>query len=134
MVRLKKNWGDFLNKQQFIWTFVIGVILSLVFTFILYNTFTLLAIVNATFLVSLLYLVFGAALFLVQSGFFNGITYSFKRFFRRTKKIDEMIYESNPQLEEESYLPKEHYFPIAYPILTSGGILFVITLVIAFTM
>ncbi len=122
-----------MNKKQFIRTFIIGVMLSLLLTYFLYKTFTLLALVNATFLVSLFYLIFGSALFLVQTGFFNGITYSFKRFFRRTRKSDEMIYEANPQAEEESYLPKEHYFPIAYPILASGGIFFVITLLIALT-
>ncbi|GAA0606042.1 hypothetical protein GCM10009001_24130 [Virgibacillus siamensis] len=123
-----------MSKKQFIRTFIIGVILSLILTYLIYKTFTLLAIVNATFLVSLLYLIIGSALFLVQSGFFNGITYSFKRFFRRTRKIDEMIYEVNPEAEEESYLPKEHHFPIAYPILASGSIFFVVTLLIALTM
>ncbi|WP_077329441.1 DUF3899 domain-containing protein [Virgibacillus siamensis] len=121
-----------MGNKLFTGTFITGVVLSLALSYFIYKSFTLLALINATFIVSLFYLIFGSALFLVQTGFFNGITYSFKRFFRRTKKIDEMIYEVNPQLEEDSYLPKDHYFPICYPILIAGGVFFIISLIAAF--
>lgn len=118
--------------QLHIYTFISCVILSLLLTYFLYRTFTILVLVNTFFMTGLFCFLIGIVLFLIQGGSFNGITYSFKRFFKRTTRTGEMLREVTPEEEEESYLPKERYFSLTYPLLLTGGILSIVSLITAF--
>ncbi len=84
--------------------------------------------VNRLFIVSLLLLSAGGSLFVLQGGMFNGIIFGFKRFFHRMSKVGEYTREFDPQ----SDLVEPFHFSATVPLLFSGGILFLLTLVVSF--
>ncbi|WP_270181631.1 DUF3899 domain-containing protein [Alkalihalobacillus sp. CinArs1] len=78
------------------------------------------------FMISLAMLLIGAALHVVQTGFFDGIVYSFKRFLRSSTK-HQMIEEDKSELSYRLNYDN----PITYPILIAGGFWMIITIIIA---
>lgn len=98
----------------------------------LYGNFTVTSLVNGTFLLSLFLFSAGLLLFLTEKGFFNGIVFSFKRFYRMTTKKGELLRQVTPEEERESYLPREKDFLWTGPLLLAGGALFFFSLVAAF--
>ncbi|MFC4558175.1 DUF3899 domain-containing protein [Virgibacillus kekensis] len=119
--------------QAFTYTFISAVVLSVLLTGYFYKTdFTVVDVINVTFMVGMIYLVVGTSLFLIQQGSFDGITYSFKRFFRRSSSYGDMLREVTPEEEEESYLPKQRSFRLTYPLMVTGIIFFSLTVIAGF--
>ena len=88
------------------------------------NAFTLLAFVNKLFLCSLVLLIAGGSLFVLQGGVLNGMLYSFKRFFNRTTKVGEYT----KRFDSSKELVDPFHFSLTVPLLLSGGVLFALTL------
>ncbi|WP_377889603.1 DUF3899 domain-containing protein [Alkalihalobacillus sp. R86527] len=78
------------------------------------------------FMIALAMLLIGAALHVIQTGFFDGIVYSFKRFLRNSTK-HQMIEEDKSELSYKL----EYDNPVTYPILIAGAFWTVITIIIA---
>ncbi|WP_085521735.1 DUF3899 domain-containing protein [Tuberibacillus sp. Marseille-P3662] len=119
--------------QLYLSSFISSVILSVLITFLIYKQINMLTIVNGSFLVGLFYLIVGLVLYIIQGGFFNGITYSFRRFFRRTSRQGDIMNDISSADEEEALVPKDHDFPWTYPILISGCLLGCISMALAYT-
>ncbi|MGM0844310.1 MAG: DUF3899 domain-containing protein [Bacillota bacterium] len=84
----------------------------------------LLEIINISFLIGMGLLVIGGMMKVVESGFFNGIQYSFKRFRKSTKEgsyisqFDDMD-DTNEAHEEFN---KKDTYALTVPFLLSGSI------------
>ncbi|MCD7034966.1 DUF3899 domain-containing protein [Metabacillus sp. GX 13764] len=76
--------------------FFISFAVSVILCFIVYHSFDLLAFINMSFLVSFFLLLSGLFLYVTQEGFFDSITYGFRRVFQSKgselskEEVDEM--------------------------------------------
>lgn len=102
-------------------------ICSLLYTLLLKQSMTMLTIINHTFLASLAFTIVGAILFVVQGGLFNGIAYSFKRFFARVTKNGTYAYELDGDLE----FVQAPSYTFTYPLLLAGLIGCIITTILS---
>ena len=100
---------------------------SLLYTFFSNQSLTMLTLINHTFLVSLACTSIGAALFVVQGGLFNGIAYSFKRFFARVSKNGAYAYELDGNLE----FTQAPTYSFTYPLLLAGTLGCLITTILS---
>jgi len=89
---------------------------SLFYTFLSKQAVSLLTMINYTFLLSLACTIIGGSLFVVQGGFFNGVGYSFKRFFARVSKNGAYAYELDGNL---AFIQAPTY-SFTYPLLVAG--------------
>jgi len=92
------------------------IIVSLSYTWLLHQPITFLTIIDNIFLTSLTSTIVGASLVVVQGGLFNGIAYSFKRFFARVTKNGVYAFELDGDLE---YVHAPTY-TFTYPLLLAG--------------
>lgn len=83
---------------------------------------------NTLFLISLLLLMVGASLWVLQGGMFDGFIYSFKRFFERTNKAG--MYAA--EIDRGNEFKGSYRFGITYPLLLSGGFLFLAAYAVSF--
>ncbi|WP_409254291.1 DUF3899 domain-containing protein [Bacillus sp. SCS-153A] len=94
------------------------------FLTLFYDDGLVLGIINISFLIGMGLLVTGGLMKVVESGFFNGINYAFKRFRKSTKegsyisKFDDM---DETQEAHEEY-NKQKNFSLTVPFLLSGSI------------
>lgn len=86
---------------------------SILVSLLLNQTMSMLAIVDNGFLVSLTFVIIGATLFVLQGGLFNGVAYSFKRFFSRVSKNGVYAYE----LDGDMGFVESPTYSITYPML-----------------
>ena len=84
--------------------------------------------IHYLFFISLLFLILGSSLFVLKGGMFNGIIYSFTIFYRKISKVEEYVSEQTGGLLG-SPIKKTSNNCIIYSLLTSGGILFLFTLI-----
>ncbi|TLS37813.1 DUF3899 domain-containing protein [Pseudalkalibacillus caeni] len=94
-----------------------------------FGGFSILNYVNNVFLVSLALLMIGGIFYVLQTGFFNGIVYSFRRFIKSTQKR-KMIEDD----EQEIPYFVDYTFPFTYAMIIAGGALFLISIFIGFSM
>lgn len=78
------------------------------------------------FMIALAMLLIGAALHVIQTGFFDGITYSFKRFLRNSTK-HQMIEEDKSEITYKMNYDN----PVTYPLIIAGAFWTIITIIIA---
>lgn len=83
---------------------------------------------DCLFIVALFLLMAGGSMFVLKGGIFDGILYSFRRFYKNTSKLEEYV---SKQSESIGFPTKNESFKytLTYPLLFSGGILFIITLI-----
>lgn len=98
----------------------------LFFMFVKFDSWTILAFVNAAAVTSLIFIIMGALLFVSGQGFFSGIAYSFRRFFKKTSKTWQMLDEP-----DEEYSVRKHSFSLTIPFLAVGIGLFLVTFFIS---
>lgn len=108
----------------------ITLIFSLILAVIRYHTFDFLAWTNILFLCSLLVTIVGGTLFIIQTGFFNGIYRSFKHFFSTISKAEQMV--QDVEGKRDNVNPYRLEFGWTFPLLVAGLILFVFSLVLSF--
>ncbi|EWH31006.1 MULTISPECIES: DUF3899 domain-containing protein [Lysinibacillus] len=105
-----------MKKKTFLLLASCMIIVSLSFILFLHQPITFLTLINNIFLVSLTSTITGASLVVVQGGLFNGITYSFKRFFARVTKNGVYAFELDGDLEFV-HAPSCNF---TYPLLLAG--------------
>ncbi len=89
-----------------------------------YDQLTILYLINTVFVVSLLYIMVGALMFVTRGGFFDGITLSFRRFMKKGTNMGKMM-------DEVEYmdLPSEAFeYTFTESLLVSGLLGFLITI------
>jgi hypothetical protein len=119
-------------KKVFLAVFTIYLI-SAVLSFFYDYGFSL-GIINISFLIGMGLLVVGGLMKVVESGFFNGIQYAFKRFRKSTKegnyiaKFDDM--DETKEAHEE--YNKNNQFALTLPFLLSGSITVSVDLIVSY--
>ncbi|WP_338030770.1 DUF3899 domain-containing protein [Cytobacillus citreus] len=85
---------------------------------------------NFLFFIGLLLLMIGGALFVLKGGMFDGMIYSFRRFYKHTSKLEQYVSE---QTGESHDTPIKNSFRglYIYPIIISGAALFCFTLLVS---
>jgi hypothetical protein len=109
-----------------------ALILSVLLMVWMYKQWSLLAFINSASIIALIFLMVGGILFVVEGGFFSGIAYSFKRFYKKTTKTGKILDEIEKG-EEDKYEPKTHSFSLTYPLILVGTVLFVVALALSYT-
>lgn len=84
--------------------------------------------INFLFFLSLLFLMVGGTLFVLRGGLFEGILYSFRRFYRGTSKLENYISEQAGDMNNPPIKNSLKEFQIR-PIILSGTALFFFTLI-----
>lgn len=113
--------------KNYVIALLIAIILTLFFMFTKYDSWTLLEFINALTITSLIMIIIGATLFISGQGFFYGIAYSFRRFFKKTSKKWQMLNEP-----DEEYVVNKHSFSLTVPLLLLGAGIFMIVLIVSF--
>lgn len=86
--------------------------------------------INSLFFISIILLMLGGILVVLKGGMFDGIIYSFRRFYRRTSKLENYITEQTGELQNT---PKNSLSGLSvHPILISGTVLFLFSLFAAY--
>jgi hypothetical protein len=85
--------------------------------------------INALFFCSLLLLIIGGILFIMQGNFFYFFAKSFKKFFKSANKMEVYIQEIEGKSGE--ILPYKLNFPVTLPLLQIGAALFVLSLILS---
>lgn len=107
---------------MYVMTLLIFILLC---SLILYKKITLISFINLSFYVSSLLILFSLLVFVVQKGFFDGISYGFRKLFKRNNKDPFGSYE-----QEEEILPLSEMIRISFsPLLISGLILLLLMLI-----
>lgn len=106
---------------------LISIVLSVVFIYVFGQTNVFLSILNNLFIIASILLIIGGGFFVLQGGFFNGITYSFKRFFSRITRLGEYATAIDGDVKYTSVFSSDY----TYPILIAGGIQFILVLLIS---
>ncbi|KAB7704987.1 DUF3899 domain-containing protein [Bacillus aerolatus] len=112
-----------------------GIIIISSAVFSLFSSIFFKNFLDYAFLFSLLCVTAGACLFVIEGGFFSGISYSFKNF-RKSTKEGRYIAEFD-HLDKTGNIHEEHAkkkrFKWTYPLLAGGGLILIATFVIALT-
>ncbi|WP_347550737.1 DUF3899 domain-containing protein [Pseudalkalibacillus hwajinpoensis] len=105
---------------------ILSLVISIIITITSDEALGMRSVSDLLFMISLGMLLMGASLHVVQTGFFDGIVYSFKRYFRSNTK-HQMIEEDKTELGYQL----NYNNPITYPLLIAGGFWIIITVIIA---
>lgn len=102
--------------------FLVLLSLTLCAGYFYYGTFSLLAFINSSFFFSAITLFFSLLILVTQKGFFDGITYGFRKIFA-AKQADKQLEED---LATEMRNPSELLDPInIFPMVIGASTLFV---------
>ncbi|WP_261132563.1 DUF3899 domain-containing protein [Bacillus sp. Marseille-Q3570] len=99
------------------------------FMYFYYDNITVVTFINSIFLISMLYIMLGGLMFVTRGGFFDAITLSFRRFMKKGTKMGEIMEDV-----ENSELPSEAFeYTFSEPLLLTGLLGFLTTVLISFT-
>lgn len=70
----------------------------------------------------------GGSLFVLKGGMFDGIIYSFSRFYKKTSKLEEYVSQQTEGLRNP-IIKKNSKRSFTYPLLLSGSVLFLYTII-----
>jgi LPS O-antigen subunit length determinant protein (WzzB/FepE family) len=97
---------------------------------LVYHQYTLLAFINSTASSALITFTFGCVLYVYSGGFFQGVSHSFKHFFKNLSKQGELLAESEEK--EEYYQRKTFKSVFTYPLLLVGAVFFLFSLLLSY--
>lgn len=111
--------------QKYGITLLFSFIVTFMIMYFKYGSWTITRFVDSASLTSIILIIFGSILFVTGQGFFSGIYYSFRRFFKKTsdkwKDLDE---------SDESEIITKHNFSFTTPSLVVGiSCLFIISII-----
>jgi len=111
----KKNWSLFL----------LNLLLSIILFFIFADEYTLLHYINMLFYICFLYVIIFLIQYTMKGGFFDGITFGFRRFHHN-------LFNKNDYLEEwrDKPLPSEKIQPSVYQIIIFQSISLILVLLL----
>ncbi|WP_019240495.1 MULTISPECIES: DUF3899 domain-containing protein [Bacillus] len=103
---------------------VVTLILTILLSWIVYEQLSLLQFINISFYFSSAYIILGLVILVVEKGFFDGISYSFRRMFKRN---------SVPEAEEDvnHITPLSELISLPYSQLLYSGLIVLIIMSIA---
>lgn len=104
---------------------VFQIVISLFFPFIMESGFSLLSIINSMFFVGMIVFLISSFLLILKVGFFDGITHSFRKFFKTFSKQGQLLGDDLDQMA----IPSEYEYTFAKPLLISSLIVLVIMLI-----
>jgi hypothetical protein len=100
---------------------VITIIIVLVLSFFIYQQISLLHFINLTFIISSFFILLSLLIFVTKTGFFDGITFSFRKIYKSTLK-----FKGFEDDFEHMRLPSEHTTNISIsPFLITGTLLLI---------
>jgi Domain of unknown function (DUF3899) len=109
------------------WLFLlVNILLTFTFFFIFASDYNLMQYINSLFYLSFFYLIIVLLMYTIRGGFFDGVTFGFRRF-------NHLMFKRNDYLEEwrEKPLPSENFNAGIYQSLKFQGIaLFVLLLIL----
>jgi hypothetical protein len=105
--------------------------LSLIFSYSSQHSWNQLTWINALFFCSLLLLIIGGSLLIIQGNFFHIFIKSFKQFFKSTSKME--IYIQEIEGKSGEVLPYKLNFSTTMPLLQIGTTLFVLSIILSLT-
>jgi hypothetical protein len=103
--------------------------LSTLFSYLNNHSFNQLSWINTLFNCSLFLTVIGGVMIVIQGGFFNGIVRSFRLFFRKTNRIEQILEEIEG--EKGNFIPYHITFGLTFPFLISGTILLLFSILLS---
>ncbi|MBY0097526.1 DUF3899 domain-containing protein [Mesobacillus maritimus] len=111
----KRNWSLFL----------INILLSFIFFFISADEYTLLHYINMVFYICFLYVIIFLIQYTMKGGFFDGITFGFRRFHHK-------LFNKNDYMEEwrDKPLPSEKIQPSVYHMIIFQSISLILVLIL----
>ena len=98
-------------------TLLVTLILSLLF----YQEISLLHFINISFYFCYAYISIGLLLYIVNNGFFDGISYSFRKIFRRNHMED----------EKEEIVPLSEMVTVPHSLLLKSGVILIFVMCIS---
>lgn len=116
-------------KKRFGIIFLITIFLTLILLKYKFQSWTMIAFIDAITIASLVLIIIGSFLFVIEGGFFSSITYSFRRFYKRTSKKWQMLNETE---EDGEYYVEKQSFSITVPLLLIGFLTFGLALCLSF--
>ncbi|MFC4320648.1 DUF3899 domain-containing protein [Litchfieldia salsa] len=105
---------------------VITIILVLVLSLFIYQQISLLHFINITFIFSSCFILLSLLIFISKAGFFDGITFAFRKFYKNTVKIKEL-----EEDVEQMRLPSEQTTKVSISSFLMTGIILLILMMIA---
>ncbi|BBN98461.1 DUF3899 domain-containing protein [Sporolactobacillus terrae] len=120
-------------KNLYLFFLFVEILISIVTQGLFARAFSLITLINHLSVVSLLSLNLGLIIFIIQGGFFDGMTYSFKRVARaiRKKQLGQQEAEAEAPLAEMKHRDGSQRWPITWPLILSSLLLFVTTVLIS---
>jgi hypothetical protein len=110
---------------------IIGCTVAIAACSLLFTSFTVRSFIDAWFLISLITFIIAAAMYIIEGGFFHGITYSFKRFFRKMTKqgqyATELYGDTDDVIDPIS-------FTITKPLFLASTLQLVITIIVSYSL
>lgn len=100
--------------------------ISILFSYFNNHSFNQLLWINTLFNCSLILTIIGSTMLVIQVGFFNAIIKSFRLFFQKTNRIEQVIEEVAGKRENLS--PYKLTFKLTFPFLFSGSILLIFSI------
>ncbi|MFT8363201.1 MAG: DUF3899 domain-containing protein [Sporolactobacillus sp.] len=110
------------RKKSIVFLLISQALLILLLQFILPYPFSLITLSDACFIISLPSLIIGAVIFVVQGGFFDFMSYSFKKVRHSFKRDAEPVGEFEVRSGARA--------SITYPLIISGALFFLISLLL----
>jgi len=111
--QLKKNKLLSLTSATLLLTFILSLLV--------YQEISLLHFINISFYFCYAYISIGIFLYVVNNGFFDGISYSFRKMFRRNNKEE----------ETDKIVPLSEIMPIPHSLLLRSGVILVFIMCIS---
>lgn len=112
-----------LRKQ--VWIFSVSMLIALVMTYFIYPSFHLVYFSNTIFTISMVLLVAGGVMLIIQGGFFSAFIANFNYFLKITSKTGRMADEI--EKKEPARFHETRRFSMTAPTLWSGLILLIIS-------
>ncbi|WP_045514650.1 DUF3899 domain-containing protein [Neobacillus niacini] len=112
----------FKNKWKF---FILNLLITLLIFFIFSSNYNLLNFINSLFYLSFIYLITVLLMYTIKGGFFDGVTFGFRRF-------NSIMFKRNDYLEEwrDKPLPSEKFNASLYQRLKFQAISLLVLLII----
>ena len=116
------------SQRKYILINSLGLLIAIIYS-IVADQATLLAFINAYFMIGLSYFCAGAILYVIGEGFFSIFSYTFKKFWRFNSKKEEYVAELEGDHQQNAPNMEVLSFSWTRPLLYSGILLCTITFI-----
>lgn len=112
------------------------VLLAFIMSFLLNSTISLMAWLNTVFIMSLIVLVTGCVMLVIQGGFFDRFIANFKRFWSKNDKAEEVVREVEGRRSQnpEARIKTASIHVSTKVMLSAGGFLVLLSIYLSYTL